>query len=180
MAGWSVALAAGVLAVLVLVALGVLIVGRSRPPAPAPTVPVVPATRRSTRAHPAVRGAAGRTPTGPPPAAARHDPAPVRRRVPRDLAAAPGTVLLLQFSAAFCTASRDTRAVLADAVGERGDHVHTRDVDVANRPELVDRLDVASTPTTLLVDAHGAELARLRGVPRRAAVAAALRDHLPA
>jgi hypothetical protein len=41
-------------------------------------------------------------------------------------------------------------------------------VDVAMRPELVRLLGIRRTPTTLVVDPAGVELARTVGVPRRA------------
>ena len=43
-----------------------------------------------------------------------------------------------------------------------------REVDVAMRPELVRLLGIRRTPTTLVVDPAGVELARHVGVPRRA------------
>ena len=97
--------------------------------------------------------------------------------LPRDLVAPSGALTLLQLSSAFCSSCRDTRAVLADVAAEHPGVVH-RDVDVAVRPELVRLLAVRSTPTTLLVDAHGVELLRVVGVPRRAAVAESLAPHL--
>lgn len=101
-------------------------------------------------------------------------PAP---RLPADLTARDGGLVLLQISSAFCTHCRDTRSVLTDVAAELPGLVH-RDVDLANRPELVRLLGVARTPTTLLVDGRGHELLRVDGVPRRAALVTAIEPHL--
>ncbi|MCD2186214.1 TlpA family protein disulfide reductase [Actinomycetospora soli] len=101
-------------------------------------------------------------------------PAP---RLPADLAARDGSLVLLQISAAFCTHCRDTRSVLGDVAAELPGLVH-RDVDLADRPELARLLGVARTPTTLLVDGRGYELLRVDGVPRRAALVTAIQPHL--
>lgn len=101
-------------------------------------------------------------------------PAP---RLPADLTARDGGLVLLQISSAFCTHCRDTRSVLGDVAAELPGLVH-RDVDLASRPELVRLLGVARTPTTLLVDGRGRELLRVDGVPRRAALVTAIEPHL--
>ena len=98
--------------------------------------------------------------------------------LPADLAAPTGALVLLQLSSAFCSSCRDTRSVLGDVAADVPGLVH-RDVDLAARPELVRLLAVVDTPTTLLVDPDGIELLRIAGVPRRAALTAALAPHLP-
>lgn len=100
-------------------------------------------------------------------------------RLPADLAAQHGGLVLLQFSSAFCSSCRDTRGLLADVAAELPGLVH-RDVDLASRPELVRLLGLHRTPTTLLVDGRGRELLRVSGVPRRAALVSAIAPHLPA
>ena len=87
--------------------------------------------------------------------------------LPRDLAAPPGGLALLQLSSQFCADCRATRAVLTDVASEHPG-VTVREVDVAVRPELVRLLGIRRTPTTLVVDPAGVELARTVGVPRRA------------
>lgn len=87
--------------------------------------------------------------------------------LPRDLAAPPGGLALLQLSSRFCADCRATRAVLTDVASEHPG-VTVREVDVAVRPELVRLLGIRRTPTTLVVDPAGVELARTVGVPRRA------------
>jgi thiol-disulfide isomerase/thioredoxin len=92
---------------------------------------------------------------------------PVSGVLPRDLAAPAGGLALLQLSSQFCADCRASRAVLTDVAGEHPG-VTVREVDVAVRPELVRLLGIRRTPTTLVVDPAGVELARTVGVPRRA------------
>lgn len=83
---------------------------------------------------------------------------------------------LLQFSSAFCAPCRATRTLLADAAGDVPGVRHL-EVDVADSDavlELVRRLDIRRTPTTLVLDADGREVRRASGVPRRDQVLAAL------
>jgi thiol-disulfide isomerase/thioredoxin len=80
---------------------------------------------------------------------------------------------LLQFSSAFCAPCRATRRVLADVADLVPGVVHL-DVDAEQHLAAVRRLDVASTPTTLVLDATGREVARAAGVPRKEQVLAAL------
>jgi thiol-disulfide isomerase/thioredoxin len=85
---------------------------------------------------------------------------------------------LLQFSSAFCAPCRATRALL-DGVAEIVPGVQHVEVDVADSDaalELVRRLDIRRTPTTLVLDAAGREVRRASGVPRREQVLAALGD----
>jgi len=73
---------------------------------------------------------------------------------------------LLQFSSAFCAPCRATRRVLADvAAGSSGvEHI---DVDAEHHLDLVRRLGVLRTPTTLILDDRGREVGRAGGVPSR-------------
>ena len=82
---------------------------------------------------------------------------------------------LVQFSSAFCRPCVATRQVL-DAVAERMDGVAHVEIDAESHLDLVRRLDVASTPTTLLLDGSGIERRRAGGVPRRHEVLAALAE----
>lgn len=78
---------------------------------------------------------------------------------------------LVQFSSAFCAPCRATRTLLTDVV--RGlDGVAHVEVDAEHHLELVRRLDVRRTPTTLVLDASGAVVNRAVGLPRRAEVVA--------
>ena len=93
-------------------------------------------------------------------------------------AAIPGTTLdaratLVQFSSAFCAPCRTTRLVLADVAGTHDGVAHL-DIDAEQHLDLVRRLDVRRTPTTLVLDAAGRELVRAAGAPRRDQVLSAL------
>ncbi len=80
---------------------------------------------------------------------------------------------LLQFSSAFCAPCRTTRGVLGDvAAGTPGvSHV---EIDAESRLDLVRRVGVMRTPTTLVLDAAGREVLRAAGAPRREQVVQSL------
>jgi thiol-disulfide isomerase/thioredoxin len=80
---------------------------------------------------------------------------------------------LLQFSSAFCAPCRATRRVLADVAGVVPGVVHL-EVDAEHHLELVRRLGVLRTPTTLILDSHGREVSRAAGAPKQAEVLATL------
>ena len=80
---------------------------------------------------------------------------------------------LLQFSSAFCAPCRATRRILAD-VSKSVPGVTHIEVDAEEHLDLVRRLGVLRTPTTLVLDAAGREITRASGAPRPAQVLAAL------
>lgn len=80
---------------------------------------------------------------------------------------------LVQFSSAFCAPCRATRVVLAK-VAEDVDGVAHYDLDAESHLELVRRLGIMRTPTTIVLDPSGRETARAGGVPRRDQVLAAV------
>ena len=80
---------------------------------------------------------------------------------------------LLQFSSAFCAPCRATRSILSDVADVVPGVVHL-EVDAEHHLELVRALDVLRTPTTLILDASGAEATRAAGAPRKEAVLSAL------
>ncbi len=80
---------------------------------------------------------------------------------------------LLQFSSAFCAPCRATRRVLTD-VSTTVPGVEHLEVDAELHLELVRRVGVLRTPTTLVLDASGNEVARAAGAPRTEQVLAAL------
>lgn len=80
---------------------------------------------------------------------------------------------LLQFSSAFCAPCRATRRVLAEVVGVVPGVVHV-EVDAEHHLDLVRRLGVTRTPTTLILDQHGREVSRASGAPTRDEVLATL------
>ena len=89
-------------------------------------------------------------------------------------AAAPGErATLVQFSSAFCAPCRATRRVLEDVAGREPGVVHL-EIDAEHHLEVVRRLGILRTPTTLVLDGAGHEVARAAGAPRREQVLAAL------
>lgn len=89
------------------------------------------------------------------------------------LAAPDARATLVLFSSAFCAPCRATRRVL-DRVAGMLDGVEFREVDAEKSLDLVRRLGVESTPTTLVLDAAGSVVTRRTGQPRAADVIAAL------
>jgi len=75
-------------------------------------------------------------------------------------------VTLLQFSSAFCSPCRATRALLTDITADMADVAHL-DIDAEGHLELVRRLDIRSTPTTLILDGNQVEVGRALGAPNR-------------
>ena len=97
---------------------------------------------------------------------------------PKLTAAIVGTELgsratMVQFSSAFCTPCRATKALLEDMVKTLSD-VRYAHVDAESHLELVRKLDIRSTPTTLFLNHAGVEVGRAMGTPKRAQVHAAL------
>ncbi|WP_460838664.1 TlpA family protein disulfide reductase [Nocardioides marmoraquaticus] len=85
---------------------------------------------------------------------------------------------LLQFSSAFCAPCRATRRVLGEVVEVVPGVVHV-EVDAEQHLDLVRRLAVRRTPTTLVLDATGREVTRAAGAPTRQQVMTALAAALP-
>ncbi len=80
---------------------------------------------------------------------------------------------LLQFSSAFCAPCRATRRILGEVVQLVPGVAHI-EVDAEHHLDLVRRLGVLRTPTTLVLDARGREVSRASGAPTRDAVLATL------
>lgn len=80
---------------------------------------------------------------------------------------------LLQFSSAFCAPCRATRRILADVAAVVPGVAHI-DVDAEHHLDLVRRVGVLRTPTTLVLDATGREVTRATGAPTKPDVVAAL------
>lgn len=97
---------------------------------------------------------------------------------PKLTAAIVGTELgsratMVQFSSAFCTPCRATKVLLEDMVKTMPD-VHYAHIDAESHLELVRKLDIRSTPTTLFLNSAGVEVGRAMGTPKRAQVQAAI------
>lgn len=80
---------------------------------------------------------------------------------------------LVQFSSAFCTPCRATRVLLESVVLALPDVRHI-DIDAEAHLDLVRKLDIRSTPTTLILDSRGLEVGRAVGSPNREQVATTL------
>lgn len=72
-------------------------------------------------------------------------------------------VTFVQFSAEVCAACRSTSRVLGGLTGQEPDVAH-REVLVDDHLDLVRTLGVLRTPTVLVVDGGGREVARMSGV----------------
>ena len=84
---------------------------------------------------------------------------------------------LVQFSSAFCAPCRATRRVLAEVAVAVPGVTHV-ELDAEANLELVRTLGVLRTPTTIVLDARGQELARAVGAPRKSQVLESLSHHL--
>ncbi|MEI3866257.1 thioredoxin family protein [Microbacterium sp. CCNWLW134] len=73
---------------------------------------------------------------------------------------------LLQFSTEMCARCPNVHRMLAE-VADRHDGVRHLDVDLTHRPDIAQHFHVLQTPTTLILDRHGAIQSRIGGVPSR-------------
>lgn len=80
---------------------------------------------------------------------------------------------LVQFSSAFCTPCRATRTLLENVVADLYDVRHI-EIDAETNLDLVRKLDIRSTPTTLILNNVGVEVGRAVGAPKRDQVIATL------
>lgn len=76
---------------------------------------------------------------------------------------------LLQFSSAFCAPCRVARRVLGEVAADSPGVVHL-EIDAEHHLDLVRRLQVLRTPTTLVLDSRGVEISRASGAPTKAQV----------
>jgi thioredoxin-like negative regulator of GroEL len=80
---------------------------------------------------------------------------------------------LVQVSSAFCQPCRATRAMLTAVADAEPGVVHV-EIDAESNLDLVRRLNVVRTPTTIVVDSAGRIVRRASGVPRADQVRAVL------
>ncbi|MBG0857239.1 thioredoxin family protein [Streptomyces spinoverrucosus] len=80
---------------------------------------------------------------------------------------------LVQFSSAFCAPCRATRRILGEVAGLVPGVTHV-EIDAEAHLSLVRALDIAKTPTVLVLDTDGRVVRRAVGQPRKADVIAAL------
>lgn len=85
---------------------------------------------------------------------------------------------LLQFSSAFCAPCRATRRILTEVTALVPGVAHV-EVDAEQHLDVVRRLGILKTPTTLVLNSRGVEVKRAAGQPRKADVLAALGQALP-
>jgi len=79
---------------------------------------------------------------------------------------------VVQFSTTFCSSCRAAKVLISDVVSKRSD-VKYVEIDAESNLELVRKLDIRSTPTTLFLDKKGFEIARAVGAPKRDQVTSA-------
>ncbi len=80
---------------------------------------------------------------------------------------------LLQFSSAFCAPCRATRRILDEVATATPGVVHI-EVDAEHHLDVVRRLGILRTPTTLVLSVHGHEVTRAMGAPTKQQVLSAL------
>ena len=73
---------------------------------------------------------------------------------------------ILQFSTTFCSECRTAKAIVKDVVKDSNDITYV-EVDAETNLDLVRRVDIRSTPTTIFLDSKGFEIARAKGAPKR-------------
>ena len=69
---------------------------------------------------------------------------------------------IVQFSTTFCSECRTAKAIVKDYK----DLTYV-EVDAESNLDLVRRVDIRSTPTTIFLDSKGFEIARAKGAPKR-------------
>lgn len=86
---------------------------------------------------------------------------------------------LVQFTSAFCAPCRATKRILGE-VAQMLPGVKHLDLDVEEYLDLARDLNIARTPTVLVLDSKGTIVKRASGQPRKADVIAALGEAIPA
>jgi len=75
-----------------------------------------------------------------------------------------GTVVV--FTTTFCSECRTAKAIVKDVVRDFKDIAYV-EIDAESNLDLVRRVDIRSTPTTIFLDSEGLEIARAKGAPKR-------------
>ena len=73
---------------------------------------------------------------------------------------------IMQFSTTFCSECRTAKAIVKDVVKDSKDITYV-EVDAESNLDLVRRVHIRSTPTTIFLDSKGFEVARAKGAPKR-------------
>ncbi|MDN4642092.1 thioredoxin domain-containing protein [Agreia sp. PsM10] len=82
------------------------------------------------------------------------------------------------YSSSFCGACTQTRSVLDQVQPFVRDRVDFSESNVASSPDDAERASIIATPTVVVRDESGAELARASGVPTADQVLTLLARHL--
>jgi thioredoxin-related protein len=70
------------------------------------------------------------------------------------------------FSTTFCSECRSAKALISDVTSILSD-ISYIEIDAESNLELVRKVDIRSTPTTIFLDKAGFEIARATGAPKR-------------
>jgi len=70
------------------------------------------------------------------------------------------------FSTTFCSECRAAKALISDVISTLID-ISYIEIDAESNLELVRKVDIRSTPTTIFLDKAGFEIARATGAPKR-------------
>jgi len=70
------------------------------------------------------------------------------------------------FSTTFCSECRAAKALISDVTSTLSDISYV-EIDAESNLELVRKVDIRSTPTTIFLDKSGFEIARATGAPKR-------------
>jgi len=70
------------------------------------------------------------------------------------------------FSTTFCSECRSAKALINDVTSTISD-ISYIEIDAESNLELVRKVDIRSTPTTIFLDKAGFEIARATGAPKR-------------
>ncbi len=73
---------------------------------------------------------------------------------------------IVQFSTTFCSSCRAAKGLIKDVVKDQSDIAYL-EIDAESNLDLVRKVDIKSTPTTLFLDKDGFEIARATGAPKR-------------
>ena len=89
------------------------------------------------------------------------------RLTPAELGSSYGDrATIVQFSTTFCSSCRAAKSLIKDVVKDQSDIAYL-EIDAESNLDLVRKVDIKSTPTTLFLDKAGFEIARAAGAPKR-------------
>jgi thiol-disulfide isomerase/thioredoxin len=80
-----------------------------------------------------------------------------------------GAATLIQFSTDFCANCPGSRRILKEISSQSSD-IEFIEIDAEKNYDLTKKLNILSTPTILILDSQGEELARVSGKPQKKAI----------